>query len=54
MIGVIVALSPKANTEDAVNSNGKTVSLCLPNIRSLRSELTMGVIVVVVLSLSTH
>ena len=46
IIGVIDALGPKANAEDAVNINGKTVFLYLQNIKSPRSDWTMGVIVV--------
>lgn len=38
MIGVMVALGPKANAEDTVKSDKKTVFLYLPNIKSLRSE----------------
>jgi hypothetical protein len=46
MIGIIVALGPKANAEDTVNNDKKTVFLYLPNIKSLVSESTIGVIVI--------
>ena len=47
MIGVMVALGPKANAEDTVNSVRNIVFLYLPpNIKSLRSEWTIGVMVV--------
>jgi hypothetical protein len=48
MIGVIVALGPKANAEDTVNSDRKTVFLYLPNIKFLVSEWTNGIEVIVI------
>lgn len=49
IIGVIVALGPKANAEDTVNADRKTPSLYCqwPNIKNLVSESTIGVIVTV-------
>lgn len=47
IIGVIVALGPKANAEDTVNADRKTPSLYWPNIKNLVSESTIGVIVTV-------
>jgi hypothetical protein len=46
MIGVIVALGPKANAEDTVKSDKKTVFLYLLKIKSLISEWTIEGIVV--------